>query len=213
MNRKAVTCSFTAPNYWFGVHFGVHRTSIRSAPFRPISKQQLVETTAADLVEEILCGCSSTNHFHRCLHNLALGMGWLPAAILPSKLWPAAKAKPKRGITSQEHERILAVEGNRERRLYYELLWEVGAAQTDAALLQAENIDWKKQTLQYRRRKTGEWACLQIGPRLAALLKNLPTSGPLFPTISATRDSARAAEFHRRGRLLNLNGISLHSYR
>ena len=38
------------------------------------------------------------------------------------------------------------------------------AAQTDAALLQAENIDWQRQTLQYRRRKTGEWACCRSGP-------------------------------------------------
>lgn len=136
-----------------------------------------------------------------------------PAPILPSKLWPSAKPKPKRGISIEEHQRILAAEGNLERRRYYELLWEVGAAQTDAALLQAENIDWQRQTLQYRRRKTGEWACLQIGPKLAALLKQLPSRGPLLPAISETRDSARAAEFRRRCRLLNLNGISLHSYR
>ncbi len=187
--------------------------AMRSPPFRLISRRKLVETTADDLLEVIQSGGTSTNHFLRCLHNLALGMGWLPAAILPSKLWPAAKAKPKRGISPEEHQRILAAERNAERRKYYELLWEVGAAQTDAALLQAENIDWQKQTLQYRRRKTGEWACLQIGPKLTALLKQLPAHGPLFPTISETRDSARAAEFRRRCRLLNLNGISLHSYR
>jgi len=92
-------------------------------------------------------------------------------------------------------------------------LWEVGAAQTDTSLLQAENIDWSRNTLQYQRRKTGQWACIQIGPRLEAVLRKLPSKGPLFPNISQTTDSARAAEFRHRCRLLKLEGVSLHSYR
>jgi hypothetical protein len=43
-------------------------------------------------------------------------------------LWPKVETKPKRAITKEEHERILAAENNPARRLYYQLLWETGAA-------------------------------------------------------------------------------------
>jgi hypothetical protein len=39
-------------------------------------------------------------------------------------LWPAVETKKKRGITLEEHQRIIAAEKNVERRLYYEFLWE-----------------------------------------------------------------------------------------
>jgi len=133
--------------------------AMRSRPFRLIRHLKLVETTADDLRDVLKLGGSSTNHFLRCLHNLAVGMGWLPGPILPSKIWPVAKPKVKRGITGAEHRRIVEAEHNVERRFYYELLWEVGAAQTDTSLLQAENIEWGRRVLQYQRRKTGEWAC------------------------------------------------------
>lgn len=158
-------------------------------------------------------GGSSTNHFLRCLHNLALGLGWLPAPIIPAKLWPAPQRKERRGITQAEHETIIRSEGNEERRHYYELLWEVGAAQTDAARLKAESIDWKNRILSYQRQKTGEWASIRIGPRLERLLKELPAVGWLFPHISQTTDSARSAEFNRRCRVAKVAGVSLHSYR
>lgn len=187
--------------------------AMRSQPFRLLRDRKLVETTADDLRQVMDLGGTSTNHFLRCIHNLALGMGWLPGPILPPKLWPAVKSKPKRGITLAEHSKIIAAEHNTERRHYYEMLWEIGAAQTDTALLTAQNIDWDKRTLQYQRKKTGEWACIQIGSRLEALLKKLPSSGPLFPHISQTTDSARAAEFCRRCRTVGVTGVSLHSYR
>jgi len=187
--------------------------AMRSSPFRTIRDRKLVETTADDLRQVMALGGSSANHFMRCLHNLALGMGWLPGPIVPPKLWPAVRSKPKRGVTAAEHERIIVAERNVERRYYYEMLWEIGAAQTDTALLTAENIDWRQRVLQYQRKKTGEWACIQIGARLDALLRKLPGSGPLFPHISQTTDSARAAEFSRRCRTVSVTGVSLHSYR
>ena len=93
------------------------------------------------------------------------------------------------------------------------MLWEIGASQTDGALLTAENVDWETGTLSYRRQKTGSLACLTMGPRLEALLRSLPVKGPLFPRISATPANARSAEFYRRCKLLGINGASLHSYR
>jgi len=121
--------------------------------------------------------------------------------------------KPKRGITWEEHQIIVASEQNLERKQFYQLLWEIGASQSDAAALTHENIDWPTQTLTYFRMKTGEQAQLVISKKLAAILNQLPTVGPLFPSITATNANARAAEFCRRCRLLNIKGVSLHSYR
>jgi integrase len=113
----------------------------------------------------------------------------------------------------EEHQKIVENENNEERLHYYDLLWEIGAAQTDGANLTAANIEWDKRSLSYRRQKTGELCVLQIGPRLEALLRKLPAQGPLFPTISKIRDVWRAAEFHRRCGLLKIEGVTLHSYR
>ncbi len=61
----------------------------------------------------------------------------------------------------------------------------------------ADNIDWNANTLSYFRMKTGEPAQLAIGNALAAILRQLPAAGPLFPGISACLDNARSAEFYR----------------
>ena len=54
---------------------------------------------------------------------------------------------------------------------------------------------------------------MRVGDELGALLARLPQEGPLFPKISRSSSSARAAEFRRRCRLLGISGVSLHSYR
>lgn len=187
--------------------------SLRSRPFRLLAERKLIETTTDDFRQVIASGGSSTNHYLRCLHNLALGMGWLSDPIIPPRLWPTVRSRPKRGITVEEHEKIIAAEKNMERRHYYELLWEIGAAQTDAALLSVSNVDWNKRVVSYQRKKTGEWACIRLGSRLEALLRKLPSKGALFPKISQTTDSARAAEFYRRCQTVGITGVSLHSYR
>ncbi|HAM72784.1 MAG TPA: hypothetical protein DCM86_14170 [Verrucomicrobiales bacterium] len=189
------------------------RRAMSSSPFRAIANKKLVETTADELRQVLLQGGAATNLFLRCLHNLALGLGWLPGPIIPPKLWPVTRPHPKRGITSTEHLKILAAEQNEERRHYYSLLWEIGAAQTDTAVMTAESIDWHNRVLKYRRRKTGEWACVKIGPRLEELLRRLPSAGPLFPRINESTDRARASEFCRRCRTVGIKGVSLHSYR
>jgi integrase len=191
-----------------------HRLLVaKRTPQNLLRNLKLVETKADDLLSVLKAGGAMTNAFVRCLHNLALGFGWLPWPILPPKLWPAVVTKKKRGITLEEHQRIIAAEQNVERRLYYEFLWETGAAQTDAAQFCAEQIDWQRRILSYQRLKTGEWAHLQIGRPLEDLLHKLPSGGLLFVKIARTNNSARSAEFRRRCRLLKLNGVSLHSYR
>ena len=176
--------------------------AIRSKAFNTIRNKRLVQTTAEDFHVVLKTGGVYVQHILRCLHNLALGMGWLLAPIIPPKLWPKAEKKFRRAITLEEHQRIVQAEnGNPERRLYYELLWEIGSAQTDGASLTMANIDWKTRLLSYHRRKTGEFCVLEIGPRLESLLKQLPSHGPLFPKISTLKDKDRAAEFRRRCRL------------
>jgi integrase len=181
--------------------------------FTALRKRRIVETTAADFLALLNSGLSFVNSNLRCLHNLALGLGWLPGPVLHAKVWPPLRPKPKRGITQAEHDLILASEKNPERHAFYELLWEVGAAQSDGANLHAENIDWENRVLRYRRMKTGEWSCLVIGARLETLLKSLPSTGPLFPTIRQSTNGARSSEFCRRCRVAGVTGVSLHCYR
>jgi integrase len=123
------------------------------------------------------------------------------------------KFRTKRAITAEEHALILAAEKNGERNLYYRMVWETGASQSDAALLSAANINHQNRTLCYNRMKTGELAQVSIGEKLASLISQLPETGPFFPTISRTSDNARSAEFYRRCKILKIKGISLHSYR
>lgn len=181
--------------------------------FAGLQNKRLLETTAQDFLSILKSPQISVNHYLRRLHNLALGLGWLPAPVLAPKLWPKIRSKEKRSITIQEHQRILAAEKNVERRLFYQLLWEIGAAQSDGASLRADQIDWQDRTLSYQRMKTGEWSHLSIGADLEAILKQLPSEGPLFPKISGSTDNARAAEFSRRCRLLGIKSVTLHSYR
>ncbi len=187
--------------------------AVKGQAFNFIRHKRLVQTTADDFYAVLKSGGVFTQNILRCLHNLALGMGWILAPVIPPKLWPKTEKKHRRAITLQEHQRIIQAEGNIERKHYYELLWEIGSAQTDGSNLTAANIDWNNQLLSYQRQKTGELCMLEIGGRLESLLKQLPSEGPLFPKISKLKDKDRAAEFRRRCRILKIEGISLHSYR
>jgi Phage integrase family len=185
----------------------------RSKCYDRLRSLKLLETNANDFLAVLENGGVMAHSYLRCLHNLAIGLGWLPWPVLPTKLWPALQVKSKRGITAEEHQRVLSTEKNRERRLYYELVWEIGASQTDAALLTAENINWTERVLSYQRQKTGTWSYIKIGSRLEILLRQLPSQGLLFPNWGKVSNGDRAAEFRRRCRILNIEGISLHSYR
>lgn len=181
--------------------------------FDSIRRKKLIETTGDDFIQLLKKAGAQVHHNLRCLHNLALGFGWLPWPVLPSRLWPSIKRRGKRAVTWQEHRRIVGAERNREWRQYYELLWETGASQTDAALLRAENVDWHAGTLSYQRQKTGEWAHLRVGTCLQELLRELPAQESLFPHLARTKNSARSSAFYHRCRGLGIQGISLHSYR
>lgn len=189
------------------------KREVNSPAYASIRNKPLVETNADDLLRVLKAGGASVNHTLRSLHRLACGMSWLPAPIIAVRLWPKIKKKARRGITAGEHAKIIAAEQNAERRHYYQMLWEIGAAQTDTANLTAENVNRAAKTIHFNRLKTGTPARLSIGPSLESLLAKLPQTGLFFPNIAATNASDRAAEFYRRCKLLGITGVSLHSYR
>src|SRR5437773_622575 len=188
----------------------------RSKAYNPIRDKALVQTTGEDLLAVIHANGNCVAHYLRRLHNLALDLGWLAWPILAKRAWPKIRGQSKRAITAEEHAAVIASEKNPERRTYYELLYETGAAQTDAANLTVENIDWTSGILAYHRKKLGpfsEPARLTIGRKLKALLLSAPSSGDLFPNIKRTSANHRAAEFSRSCRVAGISDVSLHSYR
>jgi integrase len=188
----------------------------RSKAYDPIRNNPLVQTTGEDLLRVVHANGNCVAHYLRRLHNLALDLGWLPWPILAKRAWPRIQSQSKRAITAEEHAAVIASEKNPERRAYYELLYETGAAQTDAANLTAEDVDWKNSVLIYRRKKLGlssEPSRLTIGKKLNTVLKSLPRFGHLFPNIEKSTAAHRAAEFRRRCRIAAVTGVSLHSYR
>ena len=184
--------------------------------------RRLLDTQPADILQLIKDGTVSTNMYFRRLHSFALTLGWLPWPILNYRQWPSRKYKQKRGITLEEHRLLVDTEKNAERKAFLELAWHVGAAQIDLVSLTAENIDWKTKTITYFRRKTSKPCVLRFGDEVAAILRRLPTSGPLFPKYSKLCSADRATRFAERVEKLGIKkrseeagipSISLHSYR
>jgi hypothetical protein len=56
-------------------------------------------------------GKTATNVYLRRIHNFALGMDWLLKPVIPRRVWPKVVYGQKRGITLDEHQRIIAREG------------------------------------------------------------------------------------------------------
>lgn len=192
-----------------------HRYNIawKDPAFELISSLPLLETNAEHFLKVLRTGTVSTNAYLRRLHNFALEMNWLPKAIVPRHQWPKVAYKEKRAITQAEHEAIIANEKNPERRAFYQLAWHLGAAQTDLATLTAEDVDWEQKSIGFFRRKTGTVARLHFGPAVAAILQDLPGSGPLFPYIATQSAGDRSTQFRKRCLRVQITGITLHSYR
>jgi integrase len=126
---------------------------------------------------------------------------------------PKYEPKDRRGITREEQETIIAHEQNAEWKLLLELLWETGAAQSDAVNLTAENIDWQSRTITYFRMKTESRAQFTISQTLEKVLQQLPTTGVLFPKLSKFTANDRASRFRRRCYTAGVQGVTLHCYR
>jgi integrase len=208
--------------------------AIQDENFDGIRNLKVVETRPEHFDSALADGKPSTNVYLRRIHNHALGMEWLLKSVLPKLLWPKPIFKKKRAITLEEHRRIVegeiaAAQRNQsrsdephydERRDFYEFLWHTGAAQSDAAFILAENINWQQRTLSYSRRKlatrdstTINPALVRFGDGLAAVLERRPRTGPLFPYLRTVRPSDRATEFKQRCKAVGVEGVTLHCYR
>jgi integrase len=190
-----------------------YQTVFKSPAFDGLRNKTLLETTADDFLAVFKDGKVSSICFLKRLHNFALSLGWIAVPIVAPCLWPKYEPKERRGITRDEHEAILAREKVAEWRLYLELLWETGAAQSDAVNFTAEDIDWQTRTLSYFRQKTGSLAQFTISRALEKVLQQLPTTGVLFPNLSRFSASDRASRFRRRCHQAGVFGVTLHCYR
>ena len=83
----------------------------RDPAYDLIRKIPVLQTQPEDLLMVIERGGTATNEFMRRIHCFALDMNWLPRAVLPRRQWPSMKFKEKRGITRDEHERVLTIAG------------------------------------------------------------------------------------------------------
>ena len=91
-------------------------TAIKDKAFDPIRDRVLLETNAEQFLRVLEDGTVSTNLYLRRIHNFALDMGWLPWPVVPKKQWPPVRFGEKRAITLEEHQAIVAREGNPERK-------------------------------------------------------------------------------------------------
>jgi integrase len=195
-------------------------TAFRSRPFVLLRGIALLDTEAGHLLAVLdheRAG-NSTHHYLRRLHNYALHLGWLLMPVMADAAWPEVRKKKFTAITEEEHRRIVEREPMRERKLYYEMLWETGGSQSDIASLNWSQVDIEAETIRFSRRKLagkqgGGESLLRIGPCLRKLLSQLPQGGYLFPKMNKWASENRSSEFSRRCKMLGIEGRSLHSYR
>lgn len=187
--------------------------AIKDKNITSLLRKKLVETTPVDLLNCLLHGGVSTNNFLKTAHRVACDMGWLLGPIIPRGKWPPIKYKSKRAITEEEHKRIVQSESNAQRKIYYQLLWHLGASQHDMAQMKAENIDLEQKAVSFCRKKTGTSVFFHFGEQSLALFKLLPQEGFLFPDLARVNAGNRATQFQKRCKNLKIKGITLHSYR
>jgi len=163
------------------------QTMAKSVWLDPIRHKLLIETEGEHFLRVLQCGKVSVNAYLRRMHNFAIDMNWLPASILPKRQWPAVKFKERRGITLEEHQKIIAAEVNPERKAFYQLCWHLGGSQGDIASLHGEDVDWENGTVCFTRKKTSVPVIVRLGTEALGLLKDLPAEGLLFPYLASVR--------------------------
>ena len=187
--------------------------AIKDHAFNEIRIMPLIDTRSDHFLKVLHEGSVSTNVYLRRIHNFAVDMCWLARPVIVKRQWPKVRHKKKRAITWDEQKLILAAEKNTERRDFYELIWHTGASQGDLAILKAEDIDWRENTIRFFRLKTGSTVCQRFGESVGVILRRLPAAGLLFPHLAKVRSSDRATEFGQRCDQLKITGVTLHSYR
>lgn len=177
------------------------KTAVKDPAYDLIREKVVVTTIADDFLAVIRAGTICTNIYLRRLQNHCLDLGWLPVPILPKKKFPKIKHKERRAITWDEHSRIIAREGNPERRDFYELCWYFGGSQSDIASLHAEDFDYIRPGFSYDRLKTSNLSGCRIGPKAWDVILRRPRTGPLDVTQlhSGCRNKACAVSRCRNG--------------
>src|SRR6266496_2305184 len=99
---------------------------IRDKAFDLIRNLPILETQAEHFLRVLQAGTISTNVFLRRIHNFALDLGWLPWPVVVKRQWPRLDYNEKRAITQAEHQAIVALVHNPERKAFYELCWHLG---------------------------------------------------------------------------------------
>jgi integrase len=148
------------------------------------------------------------------VESLALETGLLTHPVLPRKLWPKYTPRPKRAITEKEHRLLRSNSLKSSWRTFLDILWEIGASQSDAASLRIEKLTGG--VIAYRRCKTGVRAAQQISPQLARMLSGAAggrTNGLFIPQVARMLAKDRSHNFKRQCTRLGIDGVSLHSYR
>ena len=189
------------------------RVAIKDKALDGLRECKLIQTLPEHFLAALQSGTVATNVYLRRIHHFAVAMHGLPWPVLPKLHWPPIQFAHKRAVTLDEHRKLMARETSPARRAFYELLWHFGGSQSDMARLTAEDIDWQRQTVAYVRCKTGTPAVQAFGPEVVAILRTLPTAGPLFPTLAEQTPGDRAAFFNYQMRKLGISGVTLHSYR
>ena len=174
----------------------------------------ITETTGCDFLELLNNGGSMTQVYLSALQQLAIDLGARSHVVLPKKMFPKKVKVAKRAVTLDEHRMLCSNLHSYRWSCYLELLWETGAAQSDAASFRIEDMDGD--VLVYRRHKTGSRAAQHLSEKVKALLNSLKygrIKGLFMPAIEKINSKDRASIFRRLCKRCDIEGISLHSYR
>ncbi len=174
----------------------------------------IAATNGCDFLQLLKAGGTKTKVYLGTLQNLAIEMGLLTHPVLPKRLWPKLPKRPVRAVTESEHRRLRSNLRTTRWKCYLDILWETGAAQSDAASFRIEEL--ASGVITYHRCKTGVRAAQAISPELQRVLLGVAagrTHGLYLPAIHALGQKERANIFRRKCLTLGISGITLHSYR
>lgn len=179
-----------------------------------LKRMPVSQTVGTDFLRLMQQGGQMTQVYLAALQTLAVDIGARTHLVLPKKHWPKIKHVKKRAITETEHRMLRSNLLSWRWRLFLDILWETGAAQSDAASFRIESL--RNNILQYHRQKTGQRAALRVSD---ALLKQLEgaasgrTEGYFLPSIQQMGAKDRASIFRRACNRTGITGVTLHSYR
>lgn len=186
----------------------------RRSRWDKIKRTPVADTSGTDFLDLLEQGGKMTQQYLASLQTLAIDMGIRSHVVLPKKYWPKQIKITRRAITEEEHRLLILNIHSQRWRLFLSLLWETGAAQSDAANFRIELL--QQDHLVYRRLKTGSRAAQAISAELRRMIEASTqgrTEGYIVPGIQKIDQKDRATLFRRHCKRLGIEGVTLHSYR